>query len=119
MLVKRKEEYELYQEQSISESAARIEVPKLNVALRSKCLILVALFAVMAMITTVRSEAIVSNGYALVQTKSQINKLEKNNEQLKLEIARLKSPQRIKSLAAEKLQMVVPEEVYFASKNAN
>ena len=31
MLVKRKEEYELYQEQSISESAARIEVPKLNV----------------------------------------------------------------------------------------
>ena len=47
MLVKRKEEYELYQEQSISESAARLDIPKLNVALRSKCLILVALFAVL------------------------------------------------------------------------
>lgn len=119
MLVKRKEEFDLYQEQSIPKHASPAKAPKLDVDLRSKCLLLVALVAAMAIFTTVRSEMIVRAGYALVQTKAQATAIEKSNEHLKLEIAKLKSPQRIKAIAVTKLQMIVPEEAYFASKSGN
>lgn len=116
MLAKRKEEFELYQEQTMLEPAA-VKMPKINKKLRVECMILILLISALAMFTTIRSEVIVSDGYALVQMKSDALKLEKENERLKLEIAQMKSPQKIKQIAMTKLGMVVPEDVYFASKS--
>lgn len=118
MLVKRKEEFALYQQQTTVDPVI-IRRPEVNKRLRVKCLILVGLFAVMAMFTTIRSEIIVSEGYALVKLNAQADQLEKDNERLKLEIAQMKAPQRIKQLAIANLGMVMPEEVYFASKSGN
>jgi len=116
MLAKRKEEFELYQEVPVVKSF-EIPKPKLNTNLRAKCFILVVLISIMAMFTIIRSAENVSRGYELVSIKAQADKLEGSNEQLKVDIAYMKSPQRIKQIATQNLGMIVPKEVYFASQN--
>ena len=62
---------------------------------------------------TVRSGISASRGYDLVHTEQQAEALEQENERLKIDIARLKSPQRIKDIATKDLGMEVPQQVYF------
>jgi len=88
-------------------------LPKIDVVLRAKCLITVMLIAAIVMFVTMRSEAIVRAGYDLVQVKSQALAMQRENELLQLEIAKLKSPQRIKSIATSELGMVIPQNLYF------
>jgi len=71
--------------------------------------------AVGMMLLAVQSESIVRGGYELVQLKAKAMQIEKENEMLRLEIARLKSPQRIQDIATRQLGMVVPQNVYLAS----
>jgi len=47
--------------------------------------------------------------------KAQAAKLEKDNELLRLEIAKLKSPQRIQQIATTQLGMVTPQNTYYAT----
>lgn len=117
MLVKRKEEFAL-REQTTLEPAV-LTSPKINRTLRAKCLLLVVVMTVMAMFITVRNEMIISEGYDLVKVKSQTAQLERENERLRLEIAELKSPQRIQRIAVSDLGMIVPEDVYFATMSGN
>lgn len=117
MLAKRKEEFALYEEEQLMLEPAAQPKPMINKKLRAKCAVFVLLFAGLAMFTTIRSETIVSEGYALVQAKSQTAQIEKENERLRLEIAQMKAPQRIEEIAVTDLGMIVPKEVYFASKN--
>jgi cell division protein FtsL len=112
MLVNKRQEWDLYQEESTEKST--VQAPRLNVTLRARCLTLAVVIAVMAMFATVQSEAIISAGYDLVKTKAQIAKIEKENELLRLDIAKLKSPERIKTIATKDLGMVVPQTVYCA-----
>lgn len=114
MLAKRKEEFAYYQEQTAFEPAAKGK-PKVDRRLRAKGLVLFALLAALAMCATMRSERIVSEGYALVKMRAEASQLARENDRLRLEIARLKSPQRIKAIAVSQLGMIVPEDVYFAS----
>lgn len=116
MLAKRKEDSALYQEETVLEPA-KVKKPGVDKKLRVECTILILLISALAMFTTIRSEVIVSDGYALVKMKSDALKLEKENERLKLEIAQMKAPQRIKQIAIAELGMLVPEDVYFASKS--
>ncbi len=67
------------------------------------------------MIVTIQSEITVRAGYQLVDLKDQAAKLEKENELLRLDIARLKSPERIQQIATRDLGMVVPKNTYYAS----
>lgn len=112
MLVNRKEQIDVYQQHEAPPVIKRS--PKLDIALRAKCLVTVILVAAIAMFATVRSEAIIRAGYDLVQTKSQALSIQRENELLRLEIAKLKSPQRIQSIATAELGMVVPQKVYCA-----
>ena len=112
MLVNRKQQSDIYQ-QPKSTPVVR-PLPKLDIALRVKCLITVLLVVAVAVVVTVRSESIVRAGYELVQMKSQSLSLQKENELLRLEIAKLKSPQRIQAIATGELGMVVPQQVYYA-----
>lgn len=123
MLAKRIEEsYEIYEEvpasKPIAKSAGRRQM-KLNTHLRSRCLILLVVLSAMALFVTVRSGMSASRGYDLVQVKQEAARLEKENEHLKLDIAQMKSPQRIKQIAVQDLGMVVPENVYFAADKKN
>lgn len=117
MLASRKREWTI--EEEIQTAPSSKPAPRHRAALRVRCLVLAVIMAVAAMFTTVRSEAIVRAGYDLVQLKAQAAKTERENEALKLEIARLKSPQRIQNIATSQLGMVVPQGVYYAAEPAD
>lgn len=110
-------------EYSYEEKPVRVEVPvpkreertRINTHLRSRCLVLLVVLSLMAVVTTVRSSLSAARGYELVQVQQQAAQLEQENKSLQVEIARLKAPQRIKDIAARDLGMSVPQEVYFAS----
>lgn len=113
MLVNRKQQTDLYEQHDIP--SVKKSVPKLDIALRTKCLATVLLIALIAIVATVRSESIVRKGYDLVQMRSQVLSLQRENEVLRLDIAKLKSPQRIQSIATNELGMVMPQGVYHAA----
>ncbi|MDD4601575.1 Cell division protein FtsL [bioreactor metagenome] len=129
MLASRKQEWVIEEEvqQQIAPSS-NTGLSRKNAKLRVKCFLMVTMIALAAMFVTFRSEAIIRTGYDLVQTKAQILKYERENEALRLDIAKLKSPQRIQHIATIQFGMVVPQNVYqasnvqsdmTASKNAN
>ena len=119
MLAERKREFELYYEEEVQVSSIDTKLKvKTNVELRNKCLILVSLILFLAMVTMVRSEMVIRNGYELVELKGQVNKLDQDNERLKLDIAKLKSPERIQTIAVGKLGMTIPQNVYFVNTNS-
>ncbi len=88
--------------------------PKLNHLLRSRCRVAFIVISLLAMLVVIRSGISASRGYALVATQNQAQQLELENERLKIEIAKLKSPSRIKQIAQDELGMDVPEKLYFA-----
>ena len=87
-----------------------------NTSLRNRCFTIVAATVLMASVVAVGNQKIASRGYELVQAKQAAEKLELENEHLKVDIAQMKSPQRIKDIAIRKLGMVVPKDVYFATE---
>lgn len=93
-----------------------VQKVRLNTHLRARCLLLVGLLAVMIMAVAIRSSIIAGQGYELVQIQQQAERLEQANEQMRIENSMLKSPQRVKQIAQEKLGMSVPTQVYFASE---
>ncbi|CAJ0600694.1 unnamed protein product [Cylicocyclus nassatus] len=54
---------------------------------------------------------IAARGYELGQIQQSAAKLEMENAQLQIEIAKLKSPQRIKDLAAQDFGMSIPTQI--------
>ena len=88
--------------------------PRLNHLLRSRCRLFLIVFTIFAMAVVIRSGISASRGYALVATQNQAQQLELENERLRVEIAQLKSPQRIKQIAEEQLGMKVPQKMYFS-----
>lgn len=88
--------------------------PRLNHLLRSRCRVFFVVFAIFAMAVVIRSGICASRGYALVATQNQAQQIELENERLRVEIAQLKSPQRIKQIAEDELGMVVPRKMYFS-----
>ena len=88
--------------------------PKLNHLLRSRCRMAFLIISLLAMLVVIRSGISASRGYALVETQNQAQQIEQENERLRIEIAKLKSPQRIKQIAADELGMGVPAKMYFS-----
>lgn len=61
---------------------------------------------------------IMENGLRLNSLKNEISRVQDENTRLSLELAELKSPQRIITIAKDKLGMVMPDEVkYLAVEN--
>ncbi len=85
----------------------------INTHLRSRCQALFLVISVLAMLVTVRSGISASRGYALIAVQQQTQQLEQENERLRIELARLKSPQRIRDIAVTKLGMETPKKMYF------
>lgn len=91
--------------------------PRLNHLLRSRCRVAFVIISILAMLVVVRSGINASRGYALVATQNQAEALEQENERLRIEIAKLKSPSRIKQIAADELGMTVPRRMYFSHEH--
>ena len=110
-------EYSSYNERQTTEGARLTLIhgrPKLNHILRSRCSLAFIIISILAMMVVIRSGISASRGYALVATQNQAQQIEMENERLRIEIAKLKSPQRIKQIAAEELGMEVPNKMYFS-----
>lgn len=110
MLVNKKQEWLTQPETTVQPQ--KVEAPQVNVALRQKCGKIALLFICFAVLLTIQSEFTVRYGYQIAQTRSDIRKLDKENEQLKLEIAKLRSPQRIQSIASSQLGMTAPQNFF-------
>lgn len=118
MAPKPKQKHDLKARREISTEQTSLTLikgkPRLNHLLRSRCRVAFIIFAVLAMAVVIRSGISASRGYALVATQNQAQQLELENERLRVEIAQLKSPQRIKQIAEEQLGMKVPQKMYFS-----
>lgn len=91
--------------------------PKLDHLLRSRCRVAFVIISILAMLVVVRSGINASRGYALVDTQNQAQALEQENERLRVEIAKLKSPGRIRQIAEDELNMVLPKRIYFSHEH--
>ncbi len=111
-------DYSSYNEGKTEEGAGGLTLiqgrPKLNHLLRSRCRMAFLIISLLAMLVVIRSGISASRGYALVETQNQAQQIEQENERLRIEIAKLKSPQRIKQIAADELGMGVPAKMYFS-----
>lgn len=87
----------------------------LNVQLRKKCFLLVVLILLLAAVGTVQNERIVTSGYQYVELQQELQVLNDNNQKLHLEIAQLRSLERIQAVATNKLGMTMPEYVFEAT----
>jgi len=118
MLAHREDDYEY----EISETPApEIQSPKeplvrreVNTNLRNCLRAIFFLIAFGAMVVTLLGGIGAKNGYTLLDTQQKADQLEQENERLKIEIAQLKSPARIESIAVEQLHMQVPQNMYFS-----
>jgi len=115
MLAKRKEEWDFYAEQTAPDVSVKARETRPVRQLQTRFFAIILSLTVMAMILTLQSSLIVKNGYDVVQIKSDIGKLEKENDFLQLDIAKMKSPQRIQAIAAKDLGMIAPQNIYHAS----
>lgn len=89
------------------------EQEEINQPLRSRCFWLVIIAAFMAASILIGQQMVASAAYELGEAKKQVERVERENDHLKVEIAGLKSPQRIKAYASQHLGMVVPNTVYY------
>lgn len=89
----------------------------LDTSTRFNCQVLFLTIAILALLVTIGSGVSASRGYALVEVQRQAEQLEQENERLKIDIAKLKSPERIKTIAKDKLGMEVPQRTYFNKEN--
>lgn len=123
MLAQRKIAYDESQKnykQMKTKKLVKVEQAKnvnVNNALRSRCIILFVIVVALAGFFILRSGAAASNAYYLNQLKNQSTVLEAENSCLHLEIAHLKSPERIQSIATQELGMIVPDKFFFSTKN--
>ena len=99
----------------------QVEAPKeplirreVNTNLRNCLRAIFFLIACGAMVVTLLGGIGARNGYTLLDTQQTADQLEQENERLKIEIAQLKSPARIESIAVEQLHMQVPQNMYFS-----
>ena len=103
----------------LPETTERCSLTKPRRCLRTECLVSAMVVGILAMFVTWGSSAIVKAGYELVQARACLTKIEKQNELLRLEMAQLKSPQRIQTIAVGQLGMIKPQTVYMAAKEAS
>ena len=95
----------------------RRQEKNLNNALRTRCMILFVITTILAVFFILRSGMAASEAYHLNQMKGQATVLETENARLHLEIAHLKSPERIQQIAQQELGMILPDKFFFSTKN--
>lgn len=83
--------------------------PKERIRARAAFVGLAILAFVVALTWTVQSVLLLLKGYELARLQKEILNLKQANQQLELEVTRLKSPERVAKLATTRLGMVKPQ----------
>lgn len=81
---------------------------------------LVLLTVIIGLSLTFLSVQLVIKGYKIDSIKQELGTLQRENEQLQLEVARLKAPERVARVATARLGMVEPqtEQIYYVPDKA-
>ncbi|BCV20879.1 cell division protein FtsL [Moorella sp. Hama-1] len=81
---------------------------------------LVLLAIITGLALTFLSMQLVIKGYKIDSIKQELGTLQRENEQLQLEVARLKAPERVARVATAKLGMIEPqtEQIYYVPDKA-
>ncbi|MDF2500760.1 MAG: ftsL [Anaerosporomusa subterranea] len=113
MLASKKQEWAISHDYAPQTDVRRQSKPAhgLNVELRKNCCALAVLLLLLAGIATLQTERIVSTGYQCVKLQNDLKVVEQKNEKLRVEIARLKSLDRIQTIATNNLGMTAPKHV--------
>jgi cell division protein FtsL len=90
-----------------------------DAGLRRKFIILILLILAASMIIVVQNERLVQTGYELVEMKQYAAALEKDNQTLRIDVAKLKSPERIGDIATRELGLVIPNVENNNAENVN
>lgn len=99
------------------QTGARGIKTQVNGALRRNVLVLCFVAAIAAMVVVYMQCCIANAGYKLDSIRHNLIKTKQANEQLQLDISRLKTPRRIQYIATTELGMVLPAKVFYAHKN--
>lgn len=84
--------------------------------LRSRCIVLFIISAILAGFFIYRNGVATVEAYQLNQIRSQTVKIEAENSRLHLDIAYLKSPERIQEIATQQLGMILPDKFFFSNQ---
>lgn len=108
MIAKRREEcIILFQAEPVEEAVVPASA-RPGAELRRKWLSLIFLILALSIIIVAQNDHLVRNGYKLVKMKEYAAELEKENQTLRIDIAKLKSPERIEDIATHQLGLVWP-----------
>lgn len=89
--------------------------PKPTAELRRKCFSLLILIFTASMLMVAQNDQLVQTSYKLVEMKEHVAELEKENQSLCIDVARLKSPERIENIATHQLGLVFPDAKYLST----
>jgi len=104
--------YDLQENQSVVRQRSEKRTKKLTMPIEEKLFYLFSVIFIVALASIVISgyAQITEINYSIQKTEQSIEKIQKENEQLQIEIANLSAPERIIKLAQEKLNMALNEE---------
>lgn len=112
------ESYDVQSKQTVQtpplKKKKRLRKVKPNHLLRKLTATFVVLIIASTLVTML-SSSVNNAGYDLVKDKAELTKLQKENEQLHLKLAQLKSPERIQKITKETLKMSVPKTFHCSS----
>ncbi|HBS60764.1 MAG TPA: cell division protein FtsL, partial [Firmicutes bacterium] len=83
--------------------------------LRRRYFSLLILIFIASMLMVAQNDQLVQTSYQLVEMNADVAKLEKENQSLRIDIARLKSPERIVNIATQRLGLVFPDAKYIST----
>lgn len=83
-----------------------------------KTFALIAIIGILLLAHVAISAAAANSGYNLMREKQQVQQFYRENEDLRLDIAKMESPDRIYSTATQKLGMVAPGQVLYGPSYA-
>ena len=89
--------------------------PKPTAKLRRRYFSLLILIFIASMLMVAQNDQLVQTSYQLVEMNADVAKLEKENQSLRIDIARLKSPERIVNIATQQLGLVFPDAKYIST----
>lgn len=113
-MLARKAGYIPYEENRGLPSSRRVAERKHFSRVIAQTLFIVFLCAFFLLLNVALAKARIDYGYTLMQEKRQIQKLQQENDDLKVDIARMESPERIYKIATGDLGMVVPSAVLYS-----
>ncbi len=115
MLAEHQEKWIIISLPETAEESAISFSTKPDAALRRRFLSLFILILTVAMIIVALNDHFAQTSYQLVKMKESAAELEKDNQTLRIDIAKLKSPERIGGIAFNQLGLVLPDGAYIST----